>query len=115
MILETNRTMALKNVEGTYDIKKISLFGNGLQDISVSITSQESESGSTVVLKIICPLCGSVHSYKYNVQDFVCRPIIAGGCDFTGMPLFYMGDPEKVINKIDKIKKINKKIYAHIV
>ncbi|MHC1720228.1 MAG: hypothetical protein AB9844_06025 [Clostridiaceae bacterium] len=113
MILETDRAIALKNNKGTYDISTISFFRGEEADVSISITRQKFKSGSNLTLKIRCPLCGVIHSYKYGLRDFFVRQLLVGGCEFTGMPLFYIGYAEKVQEKISRIKKIEKKICAY--
>jgi len=113
MVLETDRTIALKNNEGTYNIDTISLFKGEAADVSISIARQKSKPGRNLTLKVRCPLCGGIHSYKYGLRDFFVRQIVVGGCEFTGMPLFYIGDAEKVQEKISRIKKIEKKICAY--
>jgi len=113
MVLETDRIIALKNNEGTYDINTISLFQGEKAKVSISITRHKSKPGRKLTLKVRCPICGGVHSYKYGLHDFFAKQILVGGCEFTGMPLFYIGYAEKVHEKISKIKKIEKKICAY--
>lgn len=104
MLLETERTIALKNNNGGYDVSGISVF---------NAARSKSKSGQSINLKVRCPLCGGVHTYKYSLHEFCSKTLIIGGCEFTGLPLFYLGDRARVQEKISRISKIEKKICAY--
>lgn len=114
MILKTNKIIALKNQNGAYDIKNISIFSTEDFNVCFSLTHSRGSKGKKVIIKIKCPLCGNYHSYVYSISDFLKRDLIVGGCEFIGMPLFYLGDQCRVEEKIYKISKCEKKIYAYI-
>jgi hypothetical protein len=105
MLLETERTIALKNNNGGYDVSVISVF---------NAARSKSKSGQNINLKVRCPLCGGTHAYKYSLHEFCTKTLIVGGCEFTGMPLFYLGDNQRVHEKINRINRIDKKICAYI-
>lgn len=113
MILETERTIALKNNNGGYDVSGISVFKAEGLNVSYTVTRSKSKSGSSIAMKVGCPLCGGIHSYKFSFHEFWARTLIVGGCEFTGMPLFYVGDKARVQEKISRINKIEKKICAY--
>jgi hypothetical protein len=113
MILETERTVALKNNNGGYDISGISVFKEGGLNVSYTITLSKSKTGRSVTMKARCPLCGAVHSYRYSLHEFCLRTLIVGGCEFTGLPLFYLGEKARVQEKISRTSKIEKKICAY--
>jgi len=113
MITETERTVALKNNIGGYDVSGISVFKAGGSDVSYTVTRSKSKSGRSVTMKVRCPLCGGIHSYRYSLHEFCFRTLIVGGCEFTGLPLFYMGEKARIQEKISRISKIEKKICAY--
>lgn len=113
MILETERTIALKNNSGEYDFSGISVFKADGLNVSYTVTRLKSKSGSSIAMKVRCPLCGGIHNYKYSLHEFWVRTLIVGGCEFTGMPLFYLGDRARVQEKIRRINKIEKKLCAY--
>ncbi|MGE5626807.1 MAG: hypothetical protein ACM3X7_01690 [Solirubrobacterales bacterium] len=114
MILKTVKTIALKNSNGGYDIKNISIFRAEDFNVCFSLTHSKSCKGKKVIIKVKCPLCGNDHSYTYCTSDFIRRDLIIGGCEIMGTPLFYLGDENKVKDKINRINKYEKKIYAYI-
>ncbi len=111
MILKTSKTIALKNQEGGFDIKNISVFSVGDLSVRFSLTHSRNKK---IILRVKCPLCGNYHSYIYCISDFLKRDLIIGGCELIGIPLFYLGDNIKVEEKIEKINKQEKKLYAYI-
>lgn len=114
MILETGKTIALKNNEGEYDIKSISIFRTNNFNVSFSLAHSKFKNSKDIIMKVKCPLCGNYHSYKFPITDFFKRELIVGGCELIGMPLFYIGNKNKIEEKINKINKIEKKVCAYI-
>jgi len=113
MLLETWRTIAVKNDQGGYDIKNISIFDVNVLNVCFSLTHSK-KCSKNIIIKVKCPLCGNFHSYKYGTADFLKRDLIVGGCELIGMPLFYLGNKIKVEQKVDKYNKIEKKVCAYI-
>lgn len=113
MILETCKTVAVKNNQGGYDIKSISIFEANVFNVCFSLTHSK-KCSKNIIIKMKCLLCGNFHTYKYSTADFLKRDLIIGGCELIGMPLFYIGDKIKVEQKVDKYNKIEKKICAYI-
>lgn len=113
MILETEVTVALKNNDGGYDVSSISVFKADGLNVSYTVARSKTKSGRSITLKVRCPLCGGTHTFKYSLHEFCVRSIIVGGCEFTGIPLFYAGDEARVREKISRISKIEKKICAY--
>jgi hypothetical protein len=114
MILETCKTIALKNNEGGYDIKNISVFEANDFNVFFSLTHSRNNNSKNIIIRVRCPLCGSYHTYNYKTTDFIKRELIVGGCELIGMPLFYIGNKLKVEQRVNKYNKIEKKICAYI-
>lgn len=113
MILETCKTVAVKNNQGGYDIKNISIFEANDFNVCFSLAHSK-KSSKNIIIKVKCPLCCNYHTYKYSTSDFLKRDLIVGGCELIGMPLFYLGNRIKVEQKVNKYNKIEKKICAYI-
>lgn len=113
MILETERTVAIKNNNGGYDVRGISVFKESGSNVSYTITRSKSKTGISVTMNVRCPLCGASHSYRYSLHEFCLRTLLVGGCEFTGLPVFYMGEKARVQEKISRISKIEKKMCAY--
>ncbi|MGY0374340.1 hypothetical protein [Clostridium sp. JNZ J1-5] len=114
MLIDTLITAAFKNSLGQYDIKRLSVFE--IANINKFFNNIECEKlkNKEIKIKIICPICGEYHHYVYNISDFIKRSMIIGGCEKIGLPLFFIGNTEKVEDKINKYKEVNRKIYAMI-
>lgn len=108
MLINTHVSIALKNFYGQYDLKRFSLFE--INKIHENFTSLRIKiyDNKEIVVKIKCPLCEKHHYYKYNINEFMNRDLIAGGCEVLGMPLFYMGNYNKVSRRVNKYNGINK-------
>lgn len=114
MIFNSNICIAYKNGCGKYDVEKISLFEMKkietlFKDFKVKINKNKE-----VVFTIKCSVCGNYHIYKYNVNDFINREMIMGGCEVLGMPLFFIGDCDKITQRVNKYTEINSKLRAMI-
>lgn len=111
MLFDTKMCAAFKNISGKYDIKDFSIFE--INKLNRNFTSVEAKANKkTIVIKLRCPVCGEIHSYNYTVNDFVRREIIVGGCENFGIPLFYIGNDEKVRQHANKYNEICRQVYA---
>jgi hypothetical protein len=114
MLLDTDMSIALKNIYGTYDINNFSLFETDKINRSFTSLKVKVRNNKEIIFKIKCPICGKYHSYKYGINEFIKRRFIVGGCEALGTPLFYIGTYDKVMQKVNQVKNINKQVYAMI-
>lgn len=114
MLLNTDMSIAVKNFHGNYDINKFSLFETKKINESFTSLKVKCQNNKEIILKVKCPLCGNCHNYRYGINEFIKRKLIMGGCEALGLPLFYIGNHDKVNAKVNQFKNINKKIYAMI-
>lgn len=64
-----------------------------------------------IFFKMKCPLCGKIHRYSYNIKEFFKRQMIVCGCECFGIPLFYIGNKEKVRERVTKHNELKEKMY----
>lgn len=114
MLLNTDISFALKNTLGEYDIKDISIFELENLNKKFSGFKISLNRNKEVNIRIKCPLCGEEHNYFYSINDILNREMIIGGCEVLGMPLFYMGNKFKVLQRISKFNEINRNRWAMI-
>lgn len=113
MLFNTDISIALKNFEGFYDLETFSIFETN--KISENFTSLEIKNCNKIIsFKVRCPHCGKYHNYKYSINEFIKKELIVGGCEILGLPLFYMGNYNKVNKKVSRHNNINKQLYAMI-
>jgi hypothetical protein len=111
MLLNTDISIALKNYSGCYDLKRFSIFE--INQINKSFTSLEVKIyGKTISFEFKCSLCGKYHYYKYGINELIKKEIIVGGCEVLGLPLFYLGNYDKVKTIVNKHNNTNKQVYA---
>ncbi len=109
MLMDMDVSMAIKNIYGQYDIKSFSLFE--IEKINGSFTYFKVKvTNGWIVIRIKCSLCDNYHCYRYSVNEFVRRELIIGGCESLGLPLFYIGNYNKVKEIVDKCNDINKNL-----
>jgi hypothetical protein len=114
LLYDTQISFALKNILGQYEINEFSLFeidkiSKKFPNLNISISRQKE-----VGFRIECPLCGEYHKYSYNLNEFVKREMVIGGCEVLGIPLFYIGNKFKVFQRVSKINEVNKNVSAMI-
>lgn len=114
MICNTALRIAVKNEMGQYEEKQISLFE--LYNIHEKYGNLEISNNRSreIKFKIKCPICNRTHYYRYSLIELMKREMIVSGCEIIGIPVFFIGNNEKVIERINKYKEINKKVYAMI-
>lgn len=114
MVCNTALRIAVKNEMGQYEEKKINLFE--LYNIHEKYANLEinNNKGKEIKFKIKCPICGRTHYYRYNLVELAKSEMKISGCEIIGIPVFFIGDSDKVIERINKYKEINKKICAMI-
>ncbi|AYF54160.1 hypothetical protein Z959_06300 [Clostridium novyi B str. ATCC 27606] len=114
MIIDTEVSIALKNSVGQYDMKRISIFKiNKVTEIFKYIYLA-SVSKKEIQFKIKCSICGEYHYYSYDVMSFLRGSMTIGGCENLGYPIFFIGQKEKVEDKINKYREVNENIYVMI-
>lgn len=114
MLLDSNISIAIKDESGKYIIKNTCFFK--LKELNKEITSLNSIKifNGEILFNICCPLCGESHCYTYSLKELISRDILIGGCDEIGIPVFYIGNYEKIRKRILNYDNINKDIYAMI-
>lgn len=106
MIINASVGIAFKEKNGEYFKVKKSLFelcGLIQEDHSSYLISRKNKD---IIFKINCPICGEKHQYTYRMQDIISKELLVGGCEITGMPVFYIGKEEKLKNIIHKQKEV---------
>jgi len=103
---------AFKNSLGQYDVKRIYIFN--IADINKYFKHIEINffPKKEIHLNVKCPMCGEKHCYSYDIANIINGSMVIGGCENIGYPIFFIGDKEKVEEKINKYKEVNEKIYA---
>ncbi|NMM61564.1 hypothetical protein HBE96_02405 [Clostridium sp. P21] len=111
MLLDMDITIALKNFYGSYDIKSFSLFESSkINEKFPSLKLKTVNKGISIEVK--CSICGNFHCYRYSFYEIIKGDLIVGGCEALGMPLFYIGNYDKVKQKVDRCNNVNKSLYA---
>ena len=114
LLLNTEVSFALKNTSGQYEIKEFSLFE--MDKVKKDFPSIEMylNKNKEFSFGLRCPLCGEHHRYSYNLNEFLKRDMVIGGCESLGMPLFFIGNQRKVHQRIKGINEASRKICATI-
>lgn len=114
MLVNTLITAAFKDSFGRYILKRLTVFE--FTNISLYFKNIECSkiNNKEIRMTIECPICGEFHNYIYNLDDFIKRSMIIGGCEKLGLPIFFIGNSKKVEDKVNKYKEITREIYAMI-
>ena len=112
MIFDTNIAMALKNSNGDYKVCEMTIFEiESMKTIFPSL-SVKVHKVNEILIKVKCPLCGEDHFYHYNINEFLKRNMVIGGCEQLALPIFLIGKNQKVIEKVKEHRKTIKRFYA---
>lgn len=114
MLLNTEICMAFKNPLGLYDITTISVFNMGDINLQFNSVMFNVKKNKEVEINIKCPICEERHKYTFQINEFINRHMVIGGCEIMGIPIFYIGKESMVREKVKKHKEINRKIHAMI-
>jgi len=114
LLFNTGISIAFKNICDQYEIEQFSLFEVEKVNRRFASMNVKINRGKEIQFNVKCPLCGEEHYYKYNVGEFVNRDMIIGGCETLGVPLFYIGNREKVDKRIKRYREITEELYAMI-
>lgn len=114
MLVESMISIAFKNSFEQYNVKRISLFNIVNVDKYFAAINCKKINSRDVEIRVKCPVCNEYHVYNYNVNDFIKRTMVIGGCEKTGLPIFFIGKTEKVEEQVNKYKEIREKLYAMI-
>ncbi|WP_207670516.1 hypothetical protein, partial [Haloimpatiens lingqiaonensis] len=109
MLLRTNIVIALKDAFNKYTIEETNVFkikqiNNKITPLKVSIKNKE------FIFKVNCPLCNRTHVYRYNINSFVNREMLIGGCETLNTPLFFIGEEKSVMKRIDRYEQIKNQL-----
>lgn len=111
MIHDTLYSMAIKNLDGKYLVREVSVFrledlNEFSENLSIDLKNKE------LNIKMKCHLCEENHTYKYSLKQLKNHKFIIGGCGALGEAIFIIGKSEDVKNYVNKQETIIKKIYA---
>lgn len=114
MLFNTEISIALKDSFGRYEIIDFSIFDFTKINNRYNWLQIKLNKNKQIVFNVKCILCGKNHYYRYSVCDIVKRDILIGGCEVLGIPLFYIGNKEKVLQKIGRYVESNSIISSMI-
>lgn len=112
MILDTSISIALKNQFGKYDIKSTSLFKIKEANNLFKLMEMDLKNKNTAIIKLKCPLCSKWHSFNCCINDMINQELIVCGCKTLGTPVLFIGEDEKVRDRVKQYNKIIKETYA---
>ncbi|MCR3758363.1 hypothetical protein [Clostridium felsineum] len=113
MTFNTSIVIALKNKYGSYDINEVTIFE--LKELNILYDNFELHvENKKINIKIKCNVCDEYHNFSYNISDIFKREVLIGGCETLGIPVIFIGRPDKVENRIKKYSETNKKLYMMI-
>jgi len=114
MLINGMVSLAFKNSLEQYDVERISLFNIvNINEYFPNINCTKTGS-KEVGIKVKCPVCNDYHYYSYSINDFIKRTMVIGGCEKTGLPIFFIGKIDKVEEQVNKYRETKKEIYAMI-
>ena len=111
MVIQTELGTAIKNPFGKYELIDFSLFNIcKINEYELGLKINKINKWN-IEITIKCNICNNIHKYNYNIDEFLKREIIVGGCEILGIPLFYIGNKSTVEERVYKQNKIFDKIY----
>ncbi len=116
MIEKINRFIAYicPECSGVSD-KYISLFEfSGKKNIELCCIDKYCKSKSVILtnisdkmkINIVCPVCTQNHSFSISTNKFWSTDIITFDCPNAGIPIFFAGQEEKVIDAVNESEKM---------
>jgi hypothetical protein len=114
VLINSQISIAIKNAYDQYEIKEISIFEIEKLKKVLPCIQIKTKGHKDFNFTIRCPLCSEEHSFKYNINEFLKREVVIGGCETLGIPLFYIGNKSKVHERIDKVNEQKSDIIAMI-
>ncbi|KHD37195.1 hypothetical protein NL50_07685 [Clostridium acetobutylicum] len=113
MTFNTSIAIAIKNKYGGYNINELTIFQikklNALyEDFEFYVENKR------INIKIKCPICDEFHKFSCNLCDVFKKEMFIYGCETLGLPVMFMGEPDKVGYRVKKYSEINKKSYMMI-
>lgn len=114
VLLQTKLAVAVKNNMGEYQMEEFSAFRFYELPLSFSQLKVQLKKGGEYKMSVLCPICGEIHHYFFQLKDLFNHKTIIGGCETLGTPIFFLGSPKEVNYRIEKYREINRKIRALI-
>lgn len=112
MLYNFDIRIAVKDSRNCYKSYDLSIFKlKSISDYLPSVNAKINRS-KKIYVRYNCPICGEEHECNYNIKDLLRKQLIIGGCDITGSPVYFIGNPIKVSKYISKYNEINNKVYA---
>lgn len=112
MLINTDISFAIKNACGQYEINESSIFHMEKLKSKFPLVNIDTEKNKVLKIQVKCPICSERHVYNYNINDLFKREMIIGGCENSGTPVFYLGNHNKLLERIQKLNNISSKLYA---
>ena len=89
---------------GQYETKNLTIFEINNMNKQYSNLEIIGNKNKEVTFKIKCPICNKYHYYKYNIVSIMKSEMVIGGCELLGIPIFFIGNNEKVNERINKFR-----------
>lgn len=114
LLFNMDIAIAFKNIQGQYEIEKFSLFE--IEKVNKKFPSHEMKinKNKEMIIKVNCPLCGEKHYYKYKLNELLKREMTIGGCEILALPVFYIGGTERIEQRVNKYREINRQLFEMI-
>jgi hypothetical protein len=112
MLYSTEIKVAVKDVHSKYNCIDTSIFqmentSKNLPDFQCKVAKAKE-----ISITIKCPICGEKHEATYALNEFLKRQMIIGGCEATGMPVYFVGKPLRVSKFVNKYNEVSSRMYA---
>lgn len=114
MLINSEFIIAVKDNYGQYYLKDFSIFNIQFLNNCFTTFNFALNKKKKITIKAKCPICDGTHYYKYSISDILNGNVLVGGCESFGIPLFYIGNYEDVINIVKRYNVMNKSLLAMI-